>query len=114
MQKLITLTINIEKLQEGSKGPFTITEVEEVNELLQQGWALEEWEFITGEKESDKAVMMLVLNDDDTEGDYLDDDFDFANVDEGEDEDGEGEERDENIKDTDEEGEETEEEHHAS
>ena len=72
MQKLITVTINIEKLQESSKGPFTINDVDEINELLQQGWAIEQWEFITGEKETDKAVMLIVLNDDNSYGDFGD------------------------------------------
>lgn len=63
MQKLITVTIDVEKLQQASTGAFTVTEVEEINALLEEGWAVEEFEFISGEEESSKAVMLVVLND---------------------------------------------------
>ena len=63
MQKLITITINLGKLQESSKGVFTLTDVEEINEMLEDGWRVEEWKFVTGEKEAEKAVLLVVLND---------------------------------------------------
>src|ERR1043165_7082730 len=64
MQKLITVTIDVEKLQAGSNDHFSITEVEGINDLLDEGWHIEEWEFLTAEKEAEKAVLLVILNDD--------------------------------------------------
>lgn len=63
MQKLITLTIDIGKLQEQAAGPFSITEIDAISELLQAGWIIESWEFITGDDERTKAVILMMLND---------------------------------------------------
>lgn len=64
MQKLITLTIDVKSLQGEAKGPFTINEVDGLNDLLETGWAIEDYEFLSGEEESEKAVLLVVLNDD--------------------------------------------------
>jgi hypothetical protein len=63
MQKVVTVTIDIDKLQQTAKGQFAVTEVEEINDMLEEGWTIEEWDFITGEKEDEKAVMIFILND---------------------------------------------------
>ena len=63
MQKLITLTIDIGKLQEQSSGPFAITEIDAITELVSAGWVVESWEFVTGEEERTKAVILMMLND---------------------------------------------------
>ena len=82
MQKLITVTIDIEKLQESSKGAFTVNEIEEVNTLLEEGWEIEEWEFITSDKEAEKAIVLLMLNDELYDTENEDADYSLQNFDE--------------------------------
>ncbi len=93
MQKLITITIDVKSLQQEADGPFTVTEVDGINDLLEEGWAIEDYEFLSGDEESDKAVLLVILNDElrdlDEESDY-----NFRNEQEGED-DEEGEAFDE-------------------
>jgi len=72
MQKLLTIAIDIEELKERSSGAFTITEVEGVNALLQEGWMIQEWEFLTNETEEEKAIVMLILGEEQTEEDFED------------------------------------------
>jgi len=64
MQKIATITINIEKLQETSKGPFTLNFVDDLNSILDEGWEIEKWEILTKDKESEKVVILIVMNDD--------------------------------------------------
>jgi len=63
MQKLITVTVDIATLQSQSEGPFSVQEIEAVSELLAEGWNIESWEFVTGDSETSKAVIMMLLND---------------------------------------------------
>lgn len=70
MQKLITVTINVEKLQSANEGAFTISEVEEINAILEDGWNVEEWEFITSDQETEKAVLLVVLNNEPAEPEF--------------------------------------------
>jgi hypothetical protein len=63
MQKLITVTLDIARLQSQSEGPFSVQEIEAVSELLAEGWNIESWEFVTGDSETSKAVIMMLLND---------------------------------------------------
>ncbi len=63
MQKLVTLTIDIESLQSGSGGSFSLSEIDALNDLLREGWVLESWEFVSAEAETKKPVIMAVLND---------------------------------------------------
>ena len=41
MQKLLTASVDVKQLVQGLKSPFTITAVEGINELLEQGWEIE-------------------------------------------------------------------------
>jgi hypothetical protein len=63
MQKLITVAINLEKLRGNAQGTFTVTDVEEINALLQEGWIIEEYEFLSGGEEDEQAVVLFILND---------------------------------------------------
>lgn len=62
MQKLITITIDIANLQSQAEGPFSVQEVEAVSEVLAEGWNIESWEFVTGDAEASKAVILMLLN----------------------------------------------------
>ena len=50
MQKLLTVTVNAKQIIEGVKSNFKIEEVEGVNELLELGWQIEEWNFLKEER----------------------------------------------------------------
>ncbi len=97
MQKLITVTVDTKQLLKSPANPFTINEVESVNELLEQGWEIEEWDFLKEDDGDGEIVLIVTLNDDamfdDDDADEFDDEFDFD-----EDEDDEEEEEDEKVK----------------
>ncbi len=63
MQKLLTVTVNAKQLIEGVKSNFKVEEVEGVNELLEQGWQIEEWNFLKEEAGSGLIILMVILND---------------------------------------------------
>jgi hypothetical protein len=63
MQKVIIVKIDIEQLKQSSGEPFSLVDIDEVNTLLEEGWVIEDREFITSTRESEKALLMLVLND---------------------------------------------------
>jgi hypothetical protein len=65
MQKMITVTIDTKMLSAMSRETFSIQEVDVVNELLEIGWYMEEWEFLNEEPDEDgKMSLIAVLNDD--------------------------------------------------
>ena len=82
MQKLLTVAINLEKLRGAAQGTFTITDVEEINNLLQEGWIIEEYEFLSGGEDNEQAVVLFILNDG-----VIDAEFDLTDEEAGEDED---------------------------
>ena len=63
MQKLLTVTVNAKQLVEGVKSNFKIEEVEGLNELLELGWQIEEWNFLKEEAGSGLIILMVILND---------------------------------------------------
>jgi hypothetical protein len=63
MQKLFTVTVNAKQLIEGAKSNFKVEEVEGVNEFLEQGWQIEEWNFLKEEAGSGLIILMVILND---------------------------------------------------
>ena len=63
MQKLLTLTIDIESLQASADGAFSLSEIDALNHLLREGWVLESWEFVSADTETRKPVILAVLND---------------------------------------------------
>ena len=74
MQKLITVTVDTKQLSQSPNNPFTITEVDSINELLEQGWEIEEWDFLK-EGEGDGEIILLVILNDDAMFDEDDEDF---------------------------------------
>ncbi|RAJ00340.1 hypothetical protein LX64_04042 [Chitinophaga skermanii] len=68
MQKIITVTINLEKLQtmsrsENNASAYFVNEIEEVNHLLQEGWAIEEWENINTDTSNGATTLLFILTD---------------------------------------------------
>lgn len=63
MQKLLTATVNTNQLVQGLASSFTITEVEGINELLEQGWEIEEWDFLKEDAGDGVILLIVILND---------------------------------------------------
>ena len=81
MQKLITVSVDTNQLLQSPTNPFTVNEVDGVNELLEQGWEIEEWDFLK-EGEGDGEILLLVILNDDAMMDGFDDEFDDEEDDE--------------------------------
>jgi hypothetical protein len=75
MQKLITVNVDTKLLVQSPVNPFTINEVDSINELLEQGWQIEEWDFLK-EGEGDGEILLLVILNDDAMFDKDDEEFD--------------------------------------
>ncbi len=100
MQRLITVSVDTTQLTLNPNDPFSINEMDSVNDLLAAGWEIEEWDFLKEDSGDGQILLLVTLNDEmmfsDEESD-LEDDFDFE--DEGEDdEDDEGGEIEEEKK----------------
>jgi hypothetical protein len=96
MQKLITVSVDTKQLAQSPTNPFTINEVDSINELLEQGWEIEEWDFLKEGEGDGEILLLVILNDDamfDSE-DEFEDEYGFNGDDETE-EDMEGDEADE-------------------
>ncbi|MEO6732357.1 MAG: hypothetical protein ABIN01_14160 [Ferruginibacter sp.] len=79
MQKLITVSVDTKQLTQSPTNPFTINEVDSINELLEQGWEIEEWDFLKEGEGDGEMLLLVILNDDsmfDREDDF-DDEFGF-------------------------------------
>ncbi|MBC7889795.1 MAG: hypothetical protein H7Z13_18110 [Ferruginibacter sp.] len=74
MQKLITVSVDTKQLLQSATNPFTINEVDSINELLEQGWEIEEWDFLK-EGEGDGEILLLVILNDDAMFDEDEDEF---------------------------------------
>lgn len=64
MQKVITVSIDVNQLVSQAEGTFAISELEVLNEVLEQGWEIEDWTFLTDDPINGKIPMLVVLNDD--------------------------------------------------
>ena len=89
MQKLITVSVNTKLLTQSTGNPFTINEVDSINELLQQGWEIEEWDFLKEGAGDGEILLLVILNDNAMfdEDDEMQDEFDYEDDDEDEEED---------------------------
>ena len=77
MQKLITVSVDTKQISRTPGSPFTINEVEGLNEWLNLGWEIEEWDFLKeGEKDGD-VVLLIILNDDglNDDSEFFENDF---------------------------------------
>ena len=80
MQKLITVSVDTNLLMEAPGNAFAINEVEAVNELLELGWEIEEWDFLKEDAGDGKILLLVTLNDDavyERGVNGFDDEFDF-------------------------------------
>ena len=64
MQKIVTVTVDTTQLSPGKVTPFAVNELEEINEILQQGWQIEDWDFLREGETDGQVVLMVILNDD--------------------------------------------------
>ncbi len=64
MQKLLTIAIDTNQLNAAVAGPFDVTEVTEINEHLELGWQIEEWDFLKEGETDGQVVLLIILNDD--------------------------------------------------
>jgi len=64
MQKIVTIVIDIKKLITSKLSPFNVNEIEEINEHLELGWQIEEWDFLKEAEADGQVVLMAILNDD--------------------------------------------------
>jgi hypothetical protein len=64
MQKVVAFSIDVNQLVSRSDETFSIAEPEALNELLQEGWEIEDWSFLTDDPINGKMPMLVVLSDD--------------------------------------------------
>jgi hypothetical protein len=64
MQKVITISVDVNKLVSGSDETFAMGHPEVLNELLAEGWEIEDWSFLTDNPINGKVPMLVILNDD--------------------------------------------------
>ena len=98
MQKIVTVSIDTSQLSPGKLNPFSVMELEEINEILEMGWQVEEWDFLKEGEIDGKVVLMVILNDDQIE-DEDEDDLMFNNMIEDEEDDDEEYEEEEQDQD---------------
>ena len=77
MQKIVTIAIDTIQLSPGKATPFAVNELTEINEFLELGWQIEEWDFLK-EGETDGQVVLLVILNDDEMFENDEDDFETA------------------------------------
>lgn len=63
MQKVIAVAIDVNQMVSQSDQVFTITELEELNDLLAEGWEIEDWSFLTDDPVNGRMPMLVVLSD---------------------------------------------------
>jgi hypothetical protein len=63
MQKVIAVAINVNQLVAQSDQTFAMAEPEELNDLLAEGWEIEDWSFLTDDPINGRMPMLVVLND---------------------------------------------------
>lgn len=64
MQRLVTVSVDLKQLMKDPHSPFTINEVDSINELLEQGWEMEEWDFLKEDTGDGQIFLLVTLNDD--------------------------------------------------
>ena len=64
MQKVITVSIDVNQLVSQADGVFSLSEFEVLNDVLAQGWEIEDWTFLSDDPINGKIPMLVVLTDD--------------------------------------------------
>lgn len=88
MQRLITVSIDTTQLIKIPNDPFSINDVDSVNDLLADGWEIEEWDFLKEDDGDGKILLLITLNDEmkfSDEDDIFDEDFEEDEDDDEED-----------------------------
>jgi hypothetical protein len=67
MQKVLTVTIDLERLQEAGQQEDTrsatfVTEIPEINQWLEEGWVIEEWKTLNDSAVGGSVTMIFILN----------------------------------------------------
>ncbi|HEY1166616.1 MAG TPA: hypothetical protein VGE90_15655 [Chitinophaga sp.] len=68
MQKVITVTIDLERLQEAgqqedAQAVSFAAEVPELNQWLEEGWVIEEWENLSANAANGRVTLLFILTD---------------------------------------------------
>lgn len=88
MQKVVTIAIDTTQLNKGKAGAFAVNELPEINEVLELGWQIEEWDFLKEAGTDGQVVLMVILNDElAMESDLNDFDMEFDDAGDEEDND---------------------------
>ena len=63
MQKVIAVSIDVNQLVSQSDHTFSMAELDELNDVLEEGWEIEDWSFLTDDPVNGRMPMLVVLND---------------------------------------------------
>ena len=69
MQKVVTVTIDLERLQEAgqqqenAREASFVSEIPEINQLLEEGWIIEEWENLSVNSVNGSVTLLFILAD---------------------------------------------------
>ncbi|WP_118974463.1 hypothetical protein [Taibaiella koreensis] len=63
MQKVVAVSVNINELASQPDKVTSLVELEGLNELLAEGWEIEDWSFLTDEPVNGRMPMLVILND---------------------------------------------------
>ncbi len=72
----MTITVDINQLSKSKNSPFSVDEITEINEVLELGWQIEQWEFLRKGEEDGQVVLLVIVNDDIVNDDDFNMDFD--------------------------------------
>lgn len=68
MQKVVTVTIDLERLQEAGQQENApdvsfVNEIPAINQLLEEGWIIEEWENLSVNSVNGSVSLLFILTD---------------------------------------------------
>lgn len=68
MQKVLTVTIDLDRLQnagqeEDESSASFVSEVPEINQWLEEGWMIEEWETLNAHTANGSVTLLFILTD---------------------------------------------------
>jgi len=63
MQKVIAVSVNVNELASQPDKVISMVELEGLNELLAEGWEIEDWSFLTDDPVNGRMPMIIILND---------------------------------------------------
>lgn len=69
MQKVITISIDLQQLTQQTNGVFALSEVESLNDVLAEGWVIEDYTFLSDDAVNGKMPLLVILSDGTIESD---------------------------------------------